>query len=51
MICKGCSHAVNRGDFIICEYWGKTVAQWGMGYKWKNIEECSARNVPGEASQ
>lgn len=49
MICKGCLNAKNRGDFAICQYWNKTVATWGMGMKWKEIDECTARDKEPEA--
>ena len=44
MICKGCSNVQMCGDFARCRYWGKIVAVWGMGFQWKEIEECTARD-------
>lgn len=49
MICKGCSNVRMRGDFVRCRYWGKIVAVWGMGFQWKEIEECTARDKEPEA--
>lgn len=49
MICKGCSNARNCGDYVICDYWGKIVAFWGMGMKWIEVDECTARDKVPEA--
>ena len=51
MICEGCSNAINRGDSVRCRYWNKTIATWGTGYKWKEIENCTARNKDPEVAK
>ena len=48
MICKGCSNVINRGDWKVCRYWNKVVATWGMGFKWKEYDECSAHDKEPE---
>jgi len=48
MICKGCIHTQTRGDFVRCKFWGRIVATWGMGMKWIEVDECSARQMGPE---